>query len=189
LTTSSTTDHRFGQTSAFTVNLETGGAINVANAKITSDVGSIFNINGGDFDAKNYNASNAAINMNSATATVDIAGTSAFGASSVATFDFLGGSTVSTWNTDILTITSGATLSVVGSAVMGEGIYDLVTYTGALSGAFTTGTITGLAGGLSGSILSDGDSIYLNVVPEPGTYALIGGLLALSYVAMRRRQA
>ena len=34
-----------------------------------------------------------------------------------------------------------------------------------------------------------GSNITLNVVPEPGTYALIGGMLALGYVMVRRRRA
>jgi hypothetical protein len=33
------------------------------------------------------------------------------------------------------------------------------------------------------------DTIILNVIPEPGTYALLGGLLALSHVMVRRRRA
>lgn len=31
-------------------------------------------------------------------------------------------------------------------------------------------------------------NITLNLIPEPGTYALIGGMLALGYVMVRRRQ-
>ncbi len=192
LTTSSTTDHRFGQTSAFTINLETGGAINVQNAKITSDAGGIFNVNGGDFDSKNYSVGSGSagtVNVNSASATMDVAGTSTFGAFSTISFDFNGGGSVSTWDTAALTITSGATLNIAGASALGEGTYDLLTYTSTLTGSFTTGTIVGLAGGLSGSILSDGDSIYLNVIPEPGTYALLGGLFVLTYVMLRRREA
>jgi hypothetical protein len=33
------------------------------------------------------------------------------------------------------------------------------------------------------------DTIILNVIPEPGTYALLGGLLALGHVMLRRRRA
>ncbi len=32
------------------------------------------------------------------------------------------------------------------------------------------------------------DTVVLNVIPEPGTYALLGGLLALGYVMLRRRR-
>ena len=32
------------------------------------------------------------------------------------------------------------------------------------------------------------DTVVLNVIPEPGTYALIGGFLALGYVMLRRRR-
>lgn len=192
LTTTSTTDHRFGQTSAFTVNLENGGTINVQNAKITSDAGGIFNINGGDFDSSAYSVgtgSAGTVNVNSATATIDVANTSAFGAFSTLSFDFNGGSAVSIWNTQGLTITSGATINISGASALGQGTYDLLAYTGTLTGSFTTGSIAGLGAGLSGSILSDGDGVYLNVIPEPGTYALLGGMFALAFVMLRRREA
>ena len=195
LTTSNTGDHRFGQSSAFTINLETGGAINVPNAKITSDAGAIFNVNGGDFDSKHYSVGTSAtlptgsVNVNSASATINVADTSTFGASSTISFDFNAGGSVSTWDTVDLTIAGGATLSIAGASALVAGTYDLLTYTGTLTGSFTTDSIDGLAGGLSGSILSDGDSIYLSVIPEPGTYTLLGGLFALIYVMLRRREA
>lgn len=51
--------------------------------------------------------------------------------------------------------------------------------------------ISNLSAGLSANItygaVGDDTAMYLNVIPEPGTYALLGGLLALSYVMVRRR--
>lgn len=190
LTTTSTTDHRFGQTSAFTVNLEAGGKINVSNAKITSDAGGIFNINGGDFDTKSYSAgtgSSAAVNVKGSTASIDIADTSTFGAFATLSFDFNGGNSVSTWNTVNLDILDGAILDIAGGSALGIGTYDLLSYSGTLAGSFTAGTITGLGNGLSGSIQSDGDSIFLNVapVPEPATAAILLGLAALGLVVLR----
>ena len=127
------------------------------------------------------------ITGNAATS-IGIAGTSTFSNYSTLKFDFNGGTEVTSWDTAGLTIGgTGTSLNIVGSAAMGEGIYELVTYSGAFSGSFATETITGLAGGLSGSIVFDGDSMNLVVVPEPSSYALIGGLLALSSVMLRRR--
>lgn len=61
-----------------------------------------------------------------------------------------------------------------------------------ITGSFDVGniSITGLAEGLSGNITYSeaATSMYLNVIPEPGTYALIGGLLALGHVMVRRRR-
>jgi hypothetical protein len=189
LITRNTTDHRFGQTSAFTVNLETGGRIDVWNATITSDAGGIFNINGGDFDTKGYKAgvtSQATVNIKSATASMDVDALSTFGEHSTVNFDFNGGTSTSVWNTLDLTINTGATLNISGLSALGVGEYDLYAYTGTLTGSFTNTSISGLTAGLSGSILSDGDSVYLKVIPEPYTYTLFGGLLAMAFMIQRR---
>ena len=52
------------------------------------------------------------------------------------------------------------------------------------------GTVNVTEGAYVGSFVTQDlgtDLITLTIVPEPGTYALLGGLLALSYVMVRRR--
>ena len=151
------------------------------------------NITGGSLsvgdDLQVQGASVVSVTGNSATINVvddtDLAATTGF------TFDFNSGTAVSLWNTADLIIASGASLDVIGLSSLTAGDYDLFAFSNTISGAFDVSdiTITGLSGGLSGSILSDGDSVYLNVIPEPGTYALLGGLLALGHVMLRRRRA
>ena len=58
---------------------------------------------------------------------------------------------------------------------------------------FDTGTLSILNAGTTyaGSTLSWDEAtlaVQLNVIPESGTYALIGGMLALGYVMVRRRR-
>ena len=96
---------------------------------------------------------------------------------------------------------ASATVSVDASAVAGiVGSYTLFD-SHAAGTMFTAGQVTvdpslGVEGvdwnlviteNINGSGLRD--TVVLNVIPEPSTYALIGGLLALSSVMMRRRQA
>lgn len=175
LTTEGTTVHRNGQTSAFTLTVQDGGAINVQNADVTSDAGSILNVDGGDLDFKGYNVgggSAGTVKMNSATATVDVSGTSSFGAHSTLSFDFNGGTTVSTWDTNNLTITSGAKLTIIANGTMGVGTYDLVTYSGTRTGAYSDPadiTITGLDAELVGTIGYDSDSMFLTIVADPSS--------------------
>jgi len=150
------------------------------------------NITGGSLsvgdDLQVYVNSVVKVTGNSATINVvddtDLAATSGF------TFDFNSGTAVSLWNTADLLIASGASLDVIGLSSLTAGDYDLFAYS-TITGSFDVSdiTITGLGGGLSGSILSDGDSVYLNVIPEPGTYALLCGLLSLCCVMLRRRRA
>ena len=162
--------------------------VNVANATITSDAGSTFNIYGGDFDSKNYNAgssSAATINVDSSSATIDVAGTSTFGANSTVMFDFNNGVLVSTWYTSDFTIGSGAKLEVLGLGSLGINEYELVNFSGNLTGSYADPadiTITGLGAGLVGTVEYDADSMNLVVsaIPEPSSAALLGlGGLAL----------
>lgn len=85
-------------------------------------------------------------------------------------------------------ITSGALLSVDGSSYTGGfGTIDLVTF-GSIVGSFVDPTDIELTGFAAGSSIGyDSDSMFITIVPEPGTFALLGGMLALSYVMLRRR--
>ena len=84
-----------------------------------------------------------------------------------------------------LTLGTGFSLSATSDLAVGN--YDLFTYTGSLInvGNLSTWTASGLTNGYS--FLSDGDSVYLSVVPEPGTYALVSiGLAGLLWRARRK---
>jgi len=53
---------------------------------------------------------------------------------------------------------------------------------------FSTVNLT--EGAYAGSFITQDlatDLITITIIPEPGTYALLGGLLSLSYVMLRRR--
>lgn len=86
-------------------------------------------------------------------------------------------------------IGSGALLSIDASSYTeGEGTITLANFT-SNTGTFDLGNIaiTGLEAGLSGSISYTGTTMDLAIIPEPGSYAMLGGLLALGYIVVRRR--
>jgi len=87
-------------------------------------------------------------------------------------------------------LTLGNSLSLTATSDLAAGNYDLFTYTGSLLnvGDLGTWTATGLTN--TYSFLSDGDSVYLNVVPEPQTYLLAGlGLGVLLWRARVRKSS
>ena len=75
------------------------------------------------------------------------------------------------------------------------GTSSMVHYTNKTVAAFTTEhlskfTVNSAAAvlGVNLQAVSDGgNGSFITVIPEPGTYALLGGLLALGYVMLRRR--
>ncbi|MGJ8650255.1 MAG: hypothetical protein ACSHX4_07840 [Opitutaceae bacterium] len=95
--------------------------------------------------------------------------------------------------TGTLTISSGADLTIIGSSYTG-GAGDITLFEAAsMSGSFASGDITvtglgteGVDWSLSQDALGSGD-IVLTIIPEPGAFALLGGLFALASVMIRRR--
>ena len=96
----------------------------------------------------------------------------------------------------------GGAFSISSDTVLANGVYNLFNLTGTESGDFSSVTLSGAGYGDDALSLSSdvwtatvGSQDYsfsqitgdLTVVPEPGTYALIGGLLALGYVMVRHR--
>ncbi len=69
----------------------------------------------------------------------------------------------------------------------GPGTYDLIAF-GSSSGSLGAST-SGAIDGLPASLAVQGDNLVLNVVPEPGTLALVGTLAAALFTFRRRRIA
>jgi len=82
-------------------------------------------------------------------------------------------------------LTLGNSFSLTATSDLAAGNYDIFTYTGSLfnAGDLSTWTASGLS--RSYSFLSDGDSVFLSVVPEPQTYVLAG--LGLGVLLWRSR--
>jgi len=100
-------------------------------------------------------------------------------------------------------LTYGGALTITSTAEIADGTYDLFGINGTEGGDFATVVLSGLAYSDDVFSLSSdmwtaivGSKTYsfsqitgdLTVVPEPETFALLGGLLALGYVMVRRRR-
>ena len=99
-------------------------------------------------------------------------------------------------------LTYGGALTITSTAEIADGTYDLFGINGTEGGDFATVVLSGVASSDAFSLSSDmwtaivGSKTYsfsqitgdLTVVPEPETFALLGGLLALGYVMVRRRR-
>ncbi|CAA6677596.1 MULTISPECIES: PEP-CTERM sorting domain-containing protein [unclassified Lentimonas] len=97
--------------------------------------------------------------------------------------------------TGSLNISTGASLNIFGAAYTGGSgditIFEAATMTGAFDVADITVTGFGTEGvdwTLTQNALGSGD-VVLTIVPEPSTFALLGGLFALTAVMVRRRHS
>ena len=192
------TQNNIGQHTLGVVNLNVKGgaftATNFTNVGGSGTGGTFLNVTDGTLDI-----ADARFGGNTGPATLSVTGDTITTLSGT-DFEFLG-SGILDFN---FNATGVKTLSIDSLiAASGELAVDLTNYTG----GFTTITLADVTGGdgitsAFGTVtLTEGDFtgsfvtqdlgaalITLTIVPEPGAYALLGGLLALSYVMVRRRR-
>lgn len=195
-----------------TLNL-TGGALTLTQTSGANNA-THFNLNGGStlnfFDG--VHTINERINTTGATSTVRVTGSLAtinvhqqsfFNATMDFVFDAAG---ISTFDSDSRLGFGDSTITIDASAYTGGAATFVLVDTDFFNGTYayngggfaTIGTIVAPTGYTATFDQSkfDGDpgdgftgeiTVTLAVVPEPGTYALLGGIFALSYVMVRRR--
>lgn len=186
------------------VNLSGGSLTALGYATNTNDAGDIaqLNISGdGIFDLNGHFTAGGghvdaddSVNVTGSSAGIDISNSATFGANSELSF-LLDGGGASTFFANRFTANAAADLVIdFGTyAYSGSGTDKIMLVDSSNLSAFDVSNISYLNdAGFNYTLVQDtvgsGD-IYLNIIPEPGTYALLGGLLALSYVMLRRRKA
>jgi hypothetical protein len=168
-----------------------------ADGVLNINTGGTLNISGGDHIFNERSTINGIFRVTGSTSTIRL---NQIGSAS-GTFDFVFDTAgVSTITGDLgfswFSIGS-ASVTVNGSAVAGVAasytLFDCDDDGGMMSeGDFTIAGL-GTEGVDWNLVITDNpagslrDTVVLNVIPEPGTYALLGGLLALTYVMVRRR--
>jgi autotransporter-associated beta strand protein len=93
-------------------------------------------------------------------------------------FDQIFGSGTGTFSLTDTTLALSGDISVAGTYTL---------FSGFSSGSVSNLTITGLAGGFTGSLANTG-VLTVSAVPEPATYSALAGAAILGFAALRRRR-
>ena len=196
-----------------TLNL-TGGALTLTQTSEANNAaqfflndGSLLNFSGGVHTINeriHTTGATSTIRITGSAATINVHQQSAFNATMDFVFDAAG---ISTFDSDSRLGFSTSTITIDASAYTGGAATFVLVDTGLFAGSYVSngggfgniGTIvapTGFTATLDQSLF-DGDpvdgftgeiTLTLAAVPEPQTFALIGGCLALGYVMVRRRR-
>lgn len=166
--------------SSTVINVGTGAVLNVASVSGGFTLASSQTLQGtGTVVGNLTTGSGSVLSPGNSPGTLNVTGNLTLGNDTSMTFEM----------GDLVAVTGGLTLGtnfhLTSLADLANGNYDLFTYTGSLVGVGNLGswTATGLTN--SYNFLSDADSVYLQVVPEPGTSALLG--LGLGVLLWRKR--
>lgn len=167
-------------------------------SSVSSDVNSAFNISGTASvsvtgSSSFGGSSDASLNITGSCATISYGTNLTQGAFGTLKFTLssTGASVVNV--TDTFNVNAASLLTIDGGAYAGGLGAITIVNAATITGTFGTGkyTVTGLGvEGVNWTLAqnegSSGD-LVLNIIPEPGTYALLAGLTGLVFVMLRRR--
>lgn len=172
-----------GSNNSFTIS---DGAVANFNATTGNNFGGSSTLT---IDNAELNAGNLWVNISTATmqvldgAEVTVTNSLRFGNNAVLELDV--GSDFQTISVGLLEA-DGSSILLNINEITGFGTYTLINATG-IGSDFDAFTLNSVPEGFEDSFLtSDANNLYLNAIPEPGTYALLFGGLALGLVWFRR---
>ena len=151
-----------------------------------------FDLNGHFGTGAGFNGAENRVTITGSNATIDISNSATIGAHASLEFTLdAGGASTFVANTFTANAAADLVIDFGAYAYSGSGT-DKITIVNAnnLNAAFDVANISYRNdGGLDYELIQDTGSgdIYLNVVPEPASWALLGGLFALLHIMMRRR--
>lgn len=178
-----------GSLTALGYGTNTEDAGDIAQLNISGE--GVFDLNGHFIAGGGHADADDSVKVTGSNASIDVSNSANFGANSALSFVLDGGG-ASTFFAN--TFTANATADLVidfGTyAYSGSGTDQITIVNSNTLTAFDVGNISYLNdAGFNYTLVQDtvgsGD-IFLNIIPEPGTYALLGGMIALSYVMVRR---
>lgn len=192
--------NNIGQHTAGTVVLNVQGGAFTAQGEIVAGGGgtgdTFINLSSGSLSVASANfgsnTGNAALNIIGDAALSATGGGFTFGSNGTLSFEF-NATGVKTLSLGSLTAASGTlAVDLTGYTGTHNTTITLADVTGGAGISSAFGTVNVTEGAYAGSFVTQdlgNDVITLTIIPESGCYALIGGLLALGSVMLRRRRA
>ncbi|MGZ0654896.1 PEP-CTERM sorting domain-containing protein [Coraliomargarita sp. W4R53] len=169
----------------------TSGVLDISNnIELGTNAAATFNLNGGTVTADTGISikNGSTLNINGAAGSLDFgSGLFDFSNGTHLNFNTVGGTASTIYAGTFNLGGTGITLGI-------DGVASNLTLISLASGVFSEQNLIdlnnalNLTGGAAGTLsLANGGSDLMFAVPEPSTYALLGGLFALGFVALRRR--
>lgn len=196
-----------------TINSSGANSLTISGATGVNNVGTITHIGSGagsSLISAVIGSNVTGVIQNSSTSTLTLGGANAYAGPTTVTLGTLATNATGTFGSSSLTVASGAKLTLGNAASFGDlatltfaststassinlnfsgadtlgAVYDSITATYLASGTYTASELNTA---FASSVFAGTGSFSVSAVPEPSTFAALGGVLALGFAAWRRR--